>query len=99
METSLGKKLSDFFLAPPGLCGCVQASSGVESWGYSLAAVWELLTAAASPVEALRAQARQLWHRGVGAPRHVVSSQTRDQTCVPCSGRQVPTTGPPGKPS
>ena len=28
---------------------------------------------------------------------HVESSCTRGQTCVLCSGRQIPTTGPPGK--
>ena len=61
----------------------------MESWGYSPAAVCELLTAVASPVAALSAQAQQLWLRGLVAPWHVVSSQTRDQTGVPCSGRQV----------
>ena len=35
------------------------------------------------------AQAQQLWHTGLAAPWHVGSSRTRDQTCVPCIGRQV----------
>ena len=38
---------------------------------------------------ALRAQAQQLWHMGLVAPQHVVSSQIRDQICVPCIGRQI----------
>ena len=36
-----------------------------------------------------RAQAQQLWHTGLAAPRHVGSSRTRDRTCVPCIGRQI----------
>lgn len=32
-----------------------------------------------------RAQA-QLWRTGLVAPQHADSSQTRDQTCVPCIG-------------
>ena len=35
------------------------------------------------------AQAQQLWLTGLVAPRHVGSSQTRAQTCVPCIGRQT----------
>ena len=30
-----------------------------------------------------------LWHMGLVAPRHVKSSWTRDQTHVPCTGRQI----------
>ena len=37
----------------------------------------------------------ELGHAGLVAPGHVKSSQTRDQTCVPC----VLTIGPPGKSS
>ena len=36
-----------------------------------------------------RAQAQQLWHTGLVAPRHVGSSQTRDRAHVPCIGRQI----------
>ena len=36
-----------------------------------------------------RAQAQQLWHMGLVAPRHVGSSPTRAQTRVPCIGRQI----------
>ena len=35
------------------------------------------------------AQAQQLWLRGLVAPRHVGSSQTRARTRVPCIGRQT----------
>ena len=28
-------------------------------------------------------------HTGLAAPRHVDSSQTRDQTCVPCMSRRI----------
>ena len=36
-----------------------------------------------------RAQAQQLWRPGLVASQHVGSSRTRDQTCVPCTGRQI----------
>ena len=34
-------------------------------------------------------QAQQLWRTGLVAPRHVGSSRARDQTHVPCIGRQI----------
>ena len=39
--------------------------------------------------EAPDAQAQQLWLTGPVAPRHVVSSQTRARTRVPCIGRRI----------
>ena len=45
-----------------------------------------------------RAQAQQLWHRGVVAPTHVGPSQARDQTRFSCTGSGFFTTEPPGKP-
>ena len=36
-----------------------------------------------------RAQAQQLWRMGLAAPRHVGSSQTTTQNCVPCIGRWI----------
>ena len=36
-----------------------------------------------------RAQAQQLWHMGLVAPRHVGSSWTRARTRVPCIGRRI----------
>ena len=37
-----------------------------------------------------RAQAQQLWHMGLIAPRHVGSSWARARTCVSCIGRRIP---------
>ena len=36
-----------------------------------------------------KAQAHQLWRMGLVVPQHMGSSQTRDQTHVPCIGRQI----------
>ena len=44
-----------------------------------------------------RAQVQGLWHMGLAAPRHVESSQTRGQTCVPCAGRRILIHSPPGR--
>ena len=30
-----------------------------------------------------------MWHKGFAAPQHVESFQIKDQTCVPCIGRQI----------
>ena len=78
------------FLAALGLQGRV---------GFSRAAVCGLLIAVASAAEhelegtqASEAAApglRQLWRKGLAAPRHVQSSRTRDQTCVSCISRQI----------
>ena len=40
-------------------------------------------------LECSTAQAQQLWHMGLVAPRHVGSSWTRARTRVPCIGRQI----------
>ena len=47
--------------------------------------------------EALDSRAQQLWDLGLVAPRHVGSSQTRDQTRVPCIDRWFSTPGPKRK--
>ena len=39
-----------------------------------------------------------MWHIGLAVPPDVGSFQTRDQTDVPCTGREFFTTKPPGKP-
>ena len=36
-----------------------------------------------------RALALSLWHTGLAVPPRVGFSQTRDQTCISCSGRQI----------
>ena len=65
----------------------------MESRGCSLVAAQELLLAAASLV--VEAQVPGAWAsgavaRGSAAPPHVESSWARDQTNVPCAGRQIP---------
>ena len=34
-------------------------------------------------------KARELWFTGLAAPQLMKSSRTRDQTCVPCIGKQI----------
>ena len=47
----------------------------------------------------LAAYGLRSWGRtGLVALWHVEFSQTRDQAQAPCAGRQVLTTGPPGRP-
>ena len=62
--------------------------TGFSSWGRraSIVVACELqqLWLAGS-----RAQAQQLSHTDLVAPRHVGSSWTRARTCVPCLGRQI----------
>ena len=66
------------FVAAGGLS--LVAASG----GYSSLRWLPLLRSTGS-----RAQAQQLWRMGLVAPWHVGSSQTRAQTCVPCTGRRI----------
>ena len=56
------------------------------SGGCPLVVVCRLLIVVASLVVAQgsRAQAQELWRMSRVAPQHVESSQTRDQTGVPC---------------
>ena len=53
--------------------------TGSRSVGFSMRP--QQLPCADSRVHVLQ----WLWHTGLVAPRHVESSQTRDQTCVPAS--------------
>ena len=76
-----------------GLRFCARAFSSCGEWGPLFIAVRGPLTIAASLVAGAQApdvQAQQLWLTGLVAPRHVGSSQTRAQTCVPCISRQIP---------
>ena len=61
------------------------------SRGYPLVAVHGLLIVVASRcrAQALGIRTQRLWCTGLVVPRHVESSQTRDQTQVPCIGRQI----------
>ena len=93
------------FLAVLGLRCCARAFSSCGERGPLLVAVCGPLVAVASLVaehglQAHRrqqlwltgsgAQARQLWHTGLVAPRHAGSSRTRARTRVPCTGRRTP---------
>ena len=79
---------------------CGWTSSGCGQHGLLFIAVHSFLVAVALPVgghwlevpsfSSFTSRAQQLWHMGLVAPRHVESSRTRDQTCVPCIGRQIP---------
>ena len=60
---------------------------------FVFAAARGLLTVVASLAAEDRLQAcrpQQLWLMGPAAPWHVGSSQTRDRTRVPCTGRRTP---------
>ena len=89
------------FLAVLGLCCCVWAFSSCGKRGLLFAVHGLLIVVASLVVEhGLQAQGfQQLWHTGSVAPRHVGSSQARDQTRVPpaLAGRFL-STAPPGKP-
>ena len=73
-----------------GLRCYVGFSLAVESRELPLSAVRWLPTAVAAAVEEhrLSAQAQQLWHVGIVALQRVGSSQSRDRTHVPCTGRR-----------
>ena len=74
-----------------------ELSHAVASTGYSLVAVHGLLIEVASLISEsglLSAQdsavtARGPLSKGLVAPRHVESSQARDQTHISCIGRQA----------
>ena len=84
----------------PSLHCCLRAFSSAASRGSSLAAVRGLLIVMASLAAEHRLQglwASAVWLTGFAALCHVGSSQTRDWTYASCTGRQILTTGPPGK--
>ena len=60
-------------------------SMGSRHTAFSSCGTW----AQQSWLAGSRAQAQQLWHTGLVAPRHVGSSGTRAQTHVPCIGRRI----------
>ena len=79
-------------MAVLGLRFCARASSSCGKWGPLFIAVrgashYRGLSRCGA--QAPDAQAQQLWLRGLVAPRHVGSSQTRARTRVPCIGRQI----------
>ena len=79
-------------MAVLGLCFCARAFSSCGKWGPLFIAVRGPLTIVASLVAEHRLQTRRLSNcgsRGLVAPRHVGSSQTRARTRVPCIGRKI----------
>ena len=48
--------------------------------------------------QALELRLSSYGHTSLVAPQHVESSQIKDQTSVPCAGRRISSTVPPGKP-
>ena len=59
------------------------------SRGYSLAAFLRLHISEASLVTKSRLGGSVVLANGLVAPRHMESSQSGDQTCIPCAGRQI----------
>ena len=82
------------FMAVLGLCCCACASSSCSEWG--LLTSWGVRVSCWGDFSCCRVQAvgarAELFHSMWG-----LSSLTRDWTCVPCIGRQILTSGPPGK--
>ena len=75
-----------------GLCCCTRAFSSCGgqgllpscgAWAYPCGVL------ARRGARALGFQAQQLWHTGLVAPWHVISSWTKDRICIPCIGRQI----------
>ena len=87
-----------FVLATLGLPWCLWAFSSCTKWGLLFVGTQRLLTASLSScnmqtqqswLTGPRAQAQQSSCTGLVAPRHVGSSQTRDRTCVPHTGKGI----------
>ena len=86
-----------------GCAGSLLLCAGFRLWqagatlpcsiGASCGGWWFLLFQSTGS-KALRLQ--YLWHTDLADPKHVESSQTRDQTCVPSIGRWIHIQGSPG---
>ena len=98
--TSLGPTLlnifSLFILGCPGSFCCVLAFSSCSELGCSLVVLqgpWLLLLRAqalgGAGLSSCSTWAQELWYTGLVALWHAESSWTRDQTRVPCIGRQI----------
>ena len=84
------------------LHGCLWASHcggfsccgawALECLGFSSCSIWARLLQLVGPRVRV-----QLWGMALVALRHVGSFWIRDQTCVPCIGRQIPNHWTPGK--
>ena len=91
-----------FIVGWVGLCllrlSLAAAHRGYSSWGvrapHCSSFSWCGAQAPGTQAQQLqlpssRAQAQSLWHKGLIAPKHVGSSQTRDQTRVSFTGRRI----------
>ena len=98
-------KLVHLFLVELGIHGCKGISLVAMSGGYSLLccsdfSLWWLLLLQSTGSRHLgfsscSTWAQYLWWKGLVAPWHVGSSQTRNSTHVPSIGGWFLTTGPP----
>ena len=80
------------FVAVRGLSLAAESREHELLSGLS-AVVWASLCGSFSLRQSMGSRAHRLqwlWHMGLAALWHVESSQIRDQTCVPCVGRQIP---------
>ena len=67
---------------------CVWAFSSCSEWGL-LYGAWTSHCGGFSCFTSSRCRDAGVVVHGLGAPWHVESSQTRDQTHVPCTGKQI----------
>ena len=51
--------------------------------------MWFLIEATSLMEQEMGMQLQYLWRMGIATPRHMGSSWTRDQTCVPYIGRDI----------
>ena len=83
------------FLVAQGLCCCTRAFSSCNQQPT----LWFLCAGLSCRSAQTRAHGlQQVWCAGFVAPQHVVSSQTRERACVPCTGRQILSAVPQGIP-
>ena len=92
-----GARLLNIFicllLAVLGLHCCMKACSRCSEWGLPPSCSGFSCPAARAlgrtGCRSCGMWAPELWHTGFVAPQHAGSSQTRDRTSVPCTGRWI----------
>ena len=80
-----------FILAALGLCCCLRAFSDAVSGRYSSCRAWASshCSGFSCGIQALGRRLQQWWPTALVAKQHVEFSQTRDQNCILCIGRQT----------